>query len=240
MLHLNQCRTELLAAILENLLHVTDVHALRTQLGHGLLQLLNAQYFASFIWDTDTGQFAQPIQINMDPDNIQKYASYYQFCNPLTPLIQRKTFPVKVSDILPTKTLRKTEFFNDFLRKDGLHWGLNLYIWHNNKNLGDIRIWRDERVDDFTQGDIQLLRLLQPGLTYALQRVTEVPKPKLTLISNSFSAREAEVVRLVGQGLSNKEIARQLGISCTTVHTYLQRAFEKTGVHRRAALPGKM
>jgi two-component system response regulator NreC len=51
-----------------------------------------------------------------------------------------------------------------------------------------------------------------------------------------LSEREAEVVRLVALGYSNKEIATQLGISVKTIDTYKMRAMEKLGLHSRAAL----
>lgn len=48
--------------------------------------------------------------------------------------------------------------------------------------------------------------------------------------------REAEVLRLVQQGLSNGAIARQLSISPNTVKTHLQSIFDKSGFHTRIAL----
>jgi DNA-binding NarL/FixJ family response regulator len=53
---------------------------------------------------------------------------------------------------------------------------------------------------------------------------------------SDLSEREAEVVRLVALGYSNKEIAVQLGISVKTIDTYKTRAMEKLGLHSRAAL----
>ncbi len=51
-----------------------------------------------------------------------------------------------------------------------------------------------------------------------------------------LSDREADVVRLLAHGYSNKEIANQLGISVKTVDTYKSRAMEKLGIYGRAAL----
>lgn len=49
------------------------------------------------------------------------------------------------------------------------------------------------------------------------------------------SPRELEVLRLVARGAANKEIARTLLISETTVKTHLKHAFAKLGVDSRAA-----
>ena len=55
-------------------------------------------------------------------------------------------------------------------------------------------------------------------------------------IGSDLSEREAEVVRLVAQGYSNKEVAAQLAISVRTIETYKARAMEKLGIDSRAAL----
>lgn len=52
----------------------------------------------------------------------------------------------------------------------------------------------------------------------------------------ALSPRERLVARLLAQGCTDKQIARELGIGVPTVRTYLRRMAEKTGVTRRAAL----
>lgn len=49
----------------------------------------------------------------------------------------------------------------------------------------------------------------------------------------TLSEREREVLRLVVEGNSNKEIARQLGVEISTVKSHLHNAFEKIGVQDR-------
>ena len=51
-----------------------------------------------------------------------------------------------------------------------------------------------------------------------------------------LSEREEEVVRLIAQGYSNKEIAARLEISVKTVETYKARSLQKLGLHSRADL----
>jgi DNA-binding NarL/FixJ family response regulator len=61
-----------------------------------------------------------------------------------------------------------------------------------------------------------------------------------------LTPRERDVVRLVGGGLGNKEIACKLGVSVTTVRSHLNRVYEKLGSTSRvelalhAAQPGGM
>jgi two-component system, NarL family, nitrate/nitrite response regulator NarL len=49
-----------------------------------------------------------------------------------------------------------------------------------------------------------------------------------------LTAREAQILRLLQQGLSNKMISRQLGIELPTVKNHIHRLLGKLGVHRRA------
>jgi two-component system nitrate/nitrite response regulator NarL len=55
-------------------------------------------------------------------------------------------------------------------------------------------------------------------------------------LHSNLTAREAQVVELVEQGLKNKEIARSLGIRPGTVKIHLRHIFEKTGVRGRYGL----
>lgn len=50
---------------------------------------------------------------------------------------------------------------------------------------------------------------------------------------NSLSPRETEVLRLIEKGMSNKQIARSLGIEVATVKNHVHRILEKLGVSRR-------
>lgn len=51
-----------------------------------------------------------------------------------------------------------------------------------------------------------------------------------------LTGREADVVRLIALGHSNKEIAAKLAISVKTVETHKARALERLGLHSRADL----
>lgn len=52
----------------------------------------------------------------------------------------------------------------------------------------------------------------------------------------ALSEREADVVRMIAEGYSNKEIATQLNLSVKTVETYKARAMEKLGLDSRVAI----
>jgi DNA-binding NarL/FixJ family response regulator len=53
---------------------------------------------------------------------------------------------------------------------------------------------------------------------------------------SQLTERQREIVRWAAQGLSNKQIARHLGISPETVKSHLHHVFERAGVSGRMAL----
>ena len=62
------------------------------------------------------------------------------------------------------------------------------------------------------------------------------PTPPLVKWSDGLTEREREVVRLIGEGLSNKDIADRLCISSITVRHHLTSIFDKLGVSNRQKL----
>jgi len=52
--------------------------------------------------------------------------------------------------------------------------------------------------------------------------------------SGSLTAREAQILKLLQQGLSNKMISRTLGIELPTVKNHVHNILTKLGIHRRA------
>jgi len=57
---------------------------------------------------------------------------------------------------------------------------------------------------------------------------------------STLTGRENDIVELLREGLSNKEIASRLGISSRTVKNQLHHLYEKRGVHSRGELIAQM
>jgi DNA-binding NarL/FixJ family response regulator len=55
-----------------------------------------------------------------------------------------------------------------------------------------------------------------------------------------LTSRELQVVALVNQGLSNKEISRHLRIRASTAKNHIQNIMQKLGVHRRGQAVAKL
>src|SRR5580692_6885946 len=172
----------------------------REAVGHHLLELLEADYYASFVWQDATRRFEKAAFLNMDPNNLANYDIYFQYRDPITFKLQARREATLVTQVMPQRDLMRTEFFNDFLARDGLHWGVNAYAYAGDRNIGDIRIWRGRSRENFDAHTLELLRLIEPAFTGALLRAqdgsalqaADVDAPLLKL-----SVREYEIARMI-------------------------------------------
>ncbi|GHF11057.1 response regulator transcription factor [Streptomyces griseoluteus] len=73
------------------------------------------------------------------------------------------------------------------------------------------------------------LRLLEKLSQAEVRTTAAAPEPP-----DGLTARESEVLVLIGEGLSNQEIARKLHVSTATVKTHINNLFAKTGLKDRA------
>nr|WP_042180513.1 response regulator transcription factor [Kibdelosporangium sp. MJ126-NF4]CEL14421.1 DNA-binding response regulator, LuxR family [Kibdelosporangium sp. MJ126-NF4]CTQ88786.1 DNA-binding response regulator, LuxR family [Kibdelosporangium sp. MJ126-NF4] len=80
--------------------------------------------------------------------------------------------------------------------------------------------------------------LLSPKITKRLiaEFVATPASPLASTDASALTKRETEVVRLVGTGMSNDEIAAHMVISLTTAKTHVSRAMQKTRARDRAQL----
>ena len=70
----------------------------------------------------------------------------------------------------------------------------------------------------------------------ALQRMTPRAHSAFPSRSHNLTPREIEVLRLIGEGYANKQIAAEFGISIKTVEKHRQRMMEKLGLHDTAGV----
>ncbi len=258
-MYLSPIKMKVLSKVIQTLAEPYGEAQVRELVGHQLLELLDADYYASYVWNDAQHQFGDRIALHMDDANLSRYERYYQFQDPITPIMQNMRCPVLVEEVMPQAELVRTEFFNDFLALDGLYWGVNMYAWQGNNNLGDLRIWRHRRRDRFDRNTLEILELLKPAFTAALGRarnkglvVNHSAAPPMELGFGLMedrsglpgkallSSRENEIAGLAAAGLGDKEIAKKLGIAFTTVRTHLGHAFRKLGVDNRVQLVDRL
>lgn len=88
---------------------------------------------------------------------------------------------------------------------------------------------------------LQAIRCLARGEGYLDPAVTSMvlrhlQRPAAAVPPQGFTPREAEVLALVREGLSNRDIAARLGIGETTVKTHVKNLLAKTNTSNRVEL----
>jgi len=98
-------------------------------------------------------------------------------------------------------------------------------------------VTRDGSVDDV----VAAIRTIARGEVYCsgkvasslVRRVAERAS-SMPASNGALTAREAQILKLLQQGLSNKMISRTLGIELPTVKNHVHNILTKLGIHRRA------
>ena len=128
------------------------------------------------------------------------------------------------------KVLVLTTYADDRSVIDALRAGARGYL---TKDAGAAEI--REALERVTSGqpaiDPAVQQHLLDAITASRPRHGAEPAPQFPA---GLTAREAEVLTLIAQGLSNSEIASHLMVSETTVKSHINHMFAKTGVRDRA------
>jgi two-component system response regulator DevR len=101
-------------------------------------------------------------------------------------------------------------------------------------------VQKDASFDEFV-GTIRLVadgrKVLPPQMAESLfsqiAKAAAGPEESRTLDDVRMTRREKEVIDLIGEGLSNKEIAKRLNIASHTVKSHVRNVMEKRALHSR-------
>lgn len=142
--------------------------------------------------------------------------------------------PRRLSDAATRSELLRNRAYVDFLRPLGVQHQVVVLTAHVSQGGG--RAWSVNRSGrDFTDRELAAARAVQPVLV-ALDRATALPLPTLDAAvvgRMRLTAREAEVLRHVGAGLTAGAVAHLLRISTRTVCKHLENVYRKLDCHDR-------
>jgi DNA-binding CsgD family transcriptional regulator len=135
----------------------------------------------------------------------------------------------RLSDFVSLRQLRSSRIYDEWFRPLGveryLAVGLDAPLTHTKCFLFERGPGRD-----FDAGDSLVLNALRPYLAMRYD-VAARRRPSAA----ELTAREREIVDLVGEGLTNAQVAERLWISPGTVRRHLENVYAKLGVRTRTA-----
>jgi len=150
---------------------------------------------------------------------------------------------VRMSDVIGRNRYHGLPIYRDYFHPAGMEYVLDLGLWSGPDRYRSVVLLREASGPDFSEREREITESLRPHLRAREARIQllraaaqlppaeeEAQAPRVAL-----TIREREVLRLVGQGKTNAEIAADLWVSPATVKKHLENVYLKLGVAKRAA-----
>jgi DNA-binding CsgD family transcriptional regulator len=145
----------------------------------------------------------------------------YPYCRGLR---QGEAGVVRMSEVNSRAELDRSLCYQEMLRPYGCRFVVKAQFSSPPSMVRAVLLARGDH--DFTDPECDLLRLLVPHLEDAYRRAR---------MAAAVTPRELEVLTLVAEGLTNREVAGRLDISPGTVRSHLEHSYSKLGVGTRTA-----
>ncbi|GGA20279.1 helix-turn-helix transcriptional regulator [Psychrobacillus lasiicapitis] len=198
-------------------------------------------YTESIFWlPNKQGDLIDPILNNVKDKVISEYLEFFQPLDVLIPnnlSLRTDNHVVKIGDIMSLSNFAETNFYKEFFLKHQYIDEIGMYIFNKNNIVGVIGLVRKEGENYFSEQDRNRLRLLIKPIESAFNayEILSLSSPNRKK-EEHLTARERELIQLVKQGFSNKEISEILFISINTVKKHLQNLYQKLNVTNRTEL----
>ena len=133
-----------------------------------MLQLFNADFIGSTRWNPVVSSFEGAHCVGRDAGMAEQYLRHFQFIDPISPLLRRRRGASHIYAAMRRDELRRTAYFNEFLKPFRTVEGVDLYLYRGRRNVGDVRVWRAAGHKPLGEREITLLNLLSPYLLNAM------------------------------------------------------------------------
>jgi DNA-binding CsgD family transcriptional regulator len=230
---------------------VADVQGLLDvdEFRHGLLDALHRALPSDWVSLNDVGpgdgSAVGIVRPEIDPALVRVFAQRVRE-HPLVRRYEetRDGRAYRFSDVVTPSQLRALAIYREFYAPLGIVHQLAFTLPYSQDRILVVALSRRQR--DYSDAERAFINRARPFLIQAYRNAVQYDRARSRngsesaalvegLFGKGLTTREAEVVRLVALGRSNRDAALALGISERTVGKHLERAFKKLGVSNRSA-----
>ncbi|KWO49094.1 helix-turn-helix transcriptional regulator [Burkholderia sp. MSMB1459WGS] len=188
------------------------------------------------------------------PESMHRtYVARYRMLDPLHPsrCAAGECAVVTLASQLPDERRDASAYWTRFLRRHDVADVVEIWLRDAGRTVGAFSLLRFGIGDAngsgsgssgrFAPGEIDALARLQPLAEAALSPLLRARRGIRRIgCEERLTYREEQIARLVRDGRSNKEIARDLALGQPTIKTHLMRMYRKLGVSNRTELVGAL
>ncbi|MDR0242616.1 MAG: LuxR C-terminal-related transcriptional regulator [Burkholderia sp.] len=186
------------------------------------------------------------------PESMHRtYVTRYRMLDPLHPsrCAAGECAVVTLASQLPDERRDASAYWTRFLRRHDVADVVEIWLRDAGRTVGAFSLLRfgardatgNSTAGRFAPGEIDALARLQPVAEAALSPLLRARRGIHRIgCEERLTYREEQIARLVSDGRSNKEIARDLALGQPTIKTHLMRMYRKLGVSNRTELVGAL
>ncbi|KVM88774.1 helix-turn-helix transcriptional regulator [Burkholderia stagnalis] len=178
------------------------------------------------------------------PESMHRtYVARYRMLDPLHPsrCASGAGEVVTLASQLPDACRDASAYWTCFLRRHDVADVIEIWLRDAGRTVGAFSLLRFGAAGRFSPSEIDALARVQPVAEVALGPLLRARRGIHRIgCEERLTYREEQIARLVRDGRSNKEIARDLALGQPTIKTHLMRMYRKLGVSNRTELVGAL
>jgi len=217
--------------------------ALPWELMHDLKQLVPCDMLEASGQDTPPWEFFAEQQLPLDdqfPADAADFAAMYRehYWTSACSYADRTgdiTSVVRVSDLVSPLDQRNSALTADLGACSWVKHELMLVLDAGGPQRTLRLLFNRAGSHDFSARDVAVLTLLRPHLQAVFTAAERRRRGELLL-----TVRQQEILMLVAEGCTNRQVSRRLGLSEATVRTHLENIFARLGVNSRTAAVARL